>query len=143
MRLFLRIIGFLMIGFLFVALILYINGVNHVDFDTRYYSFLLDINKKLSQWSVLSIPKIPSIEMLSESDLNPGSEGFLEFVNGFFTFVNYIIGFLNFVIMLINEVLTILKFMVAIIVVLVEDIPAIFKPSTQNTPVVSNTNFIL
>lgn len=142
MRLFLRIIGFLMLGFLFIALILYINGVNHVDFDNRYYSFLLDVNKKLSDWAVLEVPKIPEISMVEE-ELKVGNVDFAGFVNGFYTFVNFIIGFLNFIVMLFNEILKLLKFIVAIIVVLVEDIPAIFKPSTQNTPVVSNTNFIL
>lgn len=136
MRLFLKVIGFLMLGFLFIALILYINGVTHVDFDTRYYSFLLDVNKKLSDWSVISIPKIPDAPQYGPADIE--GDTIRAFINGFMQFVNIIISFFNFIIMFINELITIVKFVVALVVVLFEDLPAIFKPSVQDTPVVDS-----
>lgn len=114
-----------MLGFLIIALILYFNGVYHVDFDNRYYAFLNDVNIKLSDWSVFKIPNIPEVPPLVS---NP-SDWADYLANGLSTFLNYIVSFLNFVIGLINTIIEVVKFIVALLVVLFEDLPAIFKPS--------------
>ena len=52
MKLLLKIIGWAMFGYLVIALVLYFSGVTHVDFDDRYYSFMIDVNLKLGIFGI-------------------------------------------------------------------------------------------
>lgn len=137
MRLFLKIIGVVMFGFLAIALVLYFNGVHHVDFDNRYYLFMLDANRKLSEWSWFKIPNIPDISFPTDVSLQGE---FLVAVLNFFNFIfGAIIGLQNFIINCLNFIIDLLKFIVAIITVLFEDLPALLKPSEN----VSSSSVVL
>lgn len=108
MKLFLRILGFLMIFFLIIALVLALAGFDHIEFDSTYYKLLLEVNNNYQGWQI-AIPSIPKIETLTtgawyELILN----AFINFVNGFFTFLNVIIMILNLAIQIIQFVSTFL-----------------------------------
>ena len=127
MKLLLKIIGFAMFCFLVIALILYFNGVTHVDFDDRYYRFLLDVNQKLSDWKDFTIPQIPSLDSYEGGDVGGNILNVLiGIANGFIWFFNLIISILDYVI-------DIIKFIVALLVVLFEDLPKFFVQSSSSS----------
>lgn len=127
MKLFLKIIGFAMIGFMLIAFVLYINGVEHVDFDSRYYMFLLDVNKKLVSWGKLEIPNIPKIEKLNENNV------WYAVLNAFIWFVNALSSVVNVISAIINYIIAFIQFVGALIVVVVEDAPMILGRSSGSS----------
>lgn len=121
MKILLRIIGILMFGYLVLALVLYFAGVHHVGFDDRYYRFLIDVNLKLGQWKEVEIPHIPVPD-----DYEGVAQWAVDFARGVLQFVNVLIDAINFV-------WNLLKFIAALLIVLFEDLPAIFSSSSSSS----------
>lgn len=127
MKLLLKIIGFSMFGFLVIALILYFNGVTHVDFDDRYYRFLLDVNIKLSDWKDFTIPQIPNLDGVEGGDVGG------DILNVLITIANGFIWFFNLIISILDYVIELIKFIVALLVVLFEDLPKLMAQSSSSS----------
>lgn len=121
MKIFLKIIGVAMFGFVVIALVLYFSGVTHVAFDQKYYTFLNMVNHRLSAFGDLDIPSIP---LVTTDILDLGI---------ITDIINFFIGIGNLIIGVLNTIWHVLQFLGAVIVVIFTDLPAIFNSGSSSS----------
>lgn len=133
MKLFLKIVAFFFIPFVFIALILYINGITHVDFDDRYYRFFMLVNINFSKVQ-FAIPNIPKIEQFATN------QWWALILNAFIWFVNGFFGFLNVIIQIVNYIIEFITYLGVIIYTLFTELPNLFRQSESSSSSSSGYN---
>lgn len=122
MKLFLKIIGFSLVGLLIIALILALNGVEEVGFNDTYYKFFYSVSHDYDAWK-LEIPRIPTIDKLE------GGEWWALILNAFINFVNGLFGFLNVIIMILNYVIQLIQFIATFLASIFYRLPELLENS--------------
>lgn len=108
-----RIVGFFLIGFMFLALVLHFAGIEKVEFDASYYRFMSMVNERLSQWR-FEIPSIPYIDIPDTGNVIFDTIWDVSFAlpNAISMLVNSLVWGINYIIGLIQYVLTIISIVV-------------------------------
>lgn len=101
-----KIILFIMPILLFTAILLKLNGVDHVEIGQPFLSFLNKVSIDMSKWKF----DIPSIPMIDSFDSPSGWLLVLDFlinvINGLSTLINVIISLLNVLISVLQFIFT-------------------------------------
>lgn len=112
-----KIIAFLILPCMILALVLSFVGVQQVTFDNSYYNFMSSVNNTFNSWS-FSIPEIPKIPNIKNANWEDVYElfTFLKFLGGVIVkFLNGLISVINILIMIINVIIHLLQFILSII----------------------------
>ena len=114
----LKIVGFLLVPFMFIAIYLSANGVSQIPYDNTFYSWLKVTMENFNGWK-LSIPPIPKIPILAYQD----DSGVLWVIINALIFVvriltrlvNFIIGVVDVVFWFLNIIIQIVQFLLTCI----------------------------
>jgi len=100
-----------------IAFFLALVGVQHINFDDSYYSFIRNVSLSFDRWKI-EIPDIPKINDIQASSYNSNG-GILEVLirigNFFVKFINIISTILNVIINVVNIVIQLIQFVLTVI----------------------------
>lgn len=100
--------------FCVIALFLKLNGIDHIEFDEKYYNFMSSVlqNSSMFTFEIPDIPEIPSI-----------GNGFIDAITGFLNGLTSVINILS---TLVNVVIKVLSFFLGMFKTIIEQLKNLF-----------------
>lgn len=108
-----KILTFVLLPMLFIALFLYFFGVRKIELGNDYYLFMAGVSKNFENWK-FTIPNIPTIPKMENA------EGFVLILNAFISFVNGFVQFINILITVTNSIVQLLQFVITLVYTLID-----------------------